>query len=133
VKNSNNGKANKEVEKEVQTTSINVDDVDIQNSNSTIINEAVLKNCASIDSNDNDYNADNTQPLLPEGSYTNTRISRAFGFATLGAGLALGSVSELARRTLFGRQSNNNSSSSSSSSDSLILSNIANALRLTNS
>jgi aarF domain-containing kinase len=139
VKNSSNDNAKKEEDKEVQTTSINVYDVEIQNSNNTTSQNYVSKiNGTSIDSNDNDDNTDNdTQPLLPEGSAIPTsRISRAFGFATLGAGLALGSITELARRTLFDRTSNNNnskSSSSSSSGDSLILSNNANAERLTNS
>ena len=136
MKNINNDKTNKEGEKALQKTSIIVDDVELQNSTSTITialssaqhdptNEAVSKNSASTDNNNDDM-----QPLLPEGSAIPTsRISRAFGFATLGAGLALGSVTELARRT-FGRQSNNNSKSSS---DSLLLSNDANAERLTNS
>jgi aarF domain-containing kinase len=145
VKHSNNGKDDKEEEKEVPKTSINVNDVELQNSTGTSTialssaqynptNEAVSKNSVSIDSNYNDDNSDNdTQPLLPEGSAIPTsRISRAFGFATLGAGLALGSITELARRT-FDRTSNNNSKSSSSSGDSLILSNNANAERLTNS
>ena len=60
---------------------------------------------------------------LPEGSAVPTsRISRALGFASLGAGLALGSVAELARRTL-GR---------SSTTDPLV-SNDANAQRLSDS
>jgi aarF domain-containing kinase len=131
MKNSNNDEANKEEEKEVQKISINVNDVELQNT--SIIHETVSKNAASIDTNDDDDNTDDTQPLLPEGSAIPTsRISRAFGFATLGAGLALGSITELARRTV-GRSSNNNNSKSSSSSDSLILSNNANAERLTNS
>ncbi|KAL3762079.1 hypothetical protein ACHAW5_002592 [Stephanodiscus triporus] len=61
---------------------------------------------------------------LPEGSAVPTsRISRALGFASLGAGLALGSVTELARRTL----------GQSSSTDPLVLSNDANAQRLSDS
>jgi hypothetical protein len=66
-----------------------------------------------------------SQHLLPEGSAVpSTRISRAFGFASLGAGLALGTAAELARRTLGG---------ASSSGGSLVLSNDANAQRLSNS
>ena len=66
------------------------------------------------------------QHLLPEGSAVpSTRISRAFGFAHLGAGLALGTAAELARRTLGG--------AASSSDGSLVLSNDANAQRLSNS
>ena len=91
MKNSNNDEANKEEEKEVQEISINVNDVELQNT--SIIHETVSKNAASIDNNDDDDNTDDTQPLLPEGSAIPTsRISRAFGFATLGAGLALGSI-----------------------------------------
>jgi aarF domain-containing kinase len=64
---------------------------------------------------------------LPEGrAVPSTRISRAFGFASLGAGLALGTAAELARRT-FGV------GSSDSSNGSLVLSNDANAQRLSNS
>jgi aarF domain-containing kinase len=76
---------------------------------------------AEID-NDEQYAED----LLPEGSAVPTsRISRALGFASLGAGLALGSVAELARRTL-GRSKND-------TTDPLVLSNDANAQRLTDS
>jgi len=133
MKNINDDKTNKKGEKALQKTSIIVDDVELQNSTSTITialssaqhdptNEAVSKNSASTDNN-NDDNNDDMQPLLPEGrAIPTSRISRAFGFATLGAGLALGSVTELARRTFL-----------LSSSDSLLLSNDANAERLTNS
>ena len=70
--------------------------------------------------NQEDYNQH-----LPEGSAVpSTRISRAFGFASLGAGLAIGTAAELVRRTL---------GVSSSSSNSLVLSNDANAQRLSNS
>mmetsp|Transcript_3787 Transcript_3787/g.6539 ORF Transcript_3787/g.6539 Transcript_3787/m.6539 type:complete len:605 (+) Transcript_3787:36-1850(+) len=63
---------------------------------------------------------------LPEGSAVpSTRISRAFGFASLGAGLALGTAAEFARRTLGGSSSNNNGN--------LVLSNDANAQRLSDS
>jgi len=66
-------------------------------------------------------------PHLPEGSAVpSTRLSRAFGFASLGAGLAVGTAAEFARRT-FGASDNNNSK------DPLVLSNDANAQRLTES
>ena len=72
------------------------------------------------------YDDEHQTQHLPEGSAVpTTRISRAFGFASLGAGLALGTISELARRTLG--QSNNNST------DPLVLSNDANAQRLSDS
>ncbi|KAL7538008.1 hypothetical protein ACHAXR_008215 [Thalassiosira sp. AJA248-18] len=65
---------------------------------------------------------------LPEGTHAvpTTRLSRAFGFASLGAGLAMGTVSELAKRT-FGQHQ------SKSDDDPLVLSNDANAQRLTTS
>ena len=72
--------------------------------------------------NDERYATD----LLPEGSAVPTsRISRALGFASLGAGLAFGSVTELARRTL-GRSNND-------ANDPIVLSNVANARRLSDS
>ena len=72
------------------------------------------------------YDDEHQTQHLPEGSAVpTTRISRAFGFASLGAGLALGTISELARRTLG--QSNNDSA------DPLVLSNDANAQRLSDS
>jgi aarF domain-containing kinase len=70
------------------------------------------------------YDQDHENQPLPEGSAVPSgRIARAFGFASLGAGLAMGTVAELARRTLG--NSNNN--------DPLVLSNDANAQRLSNS
>lgn len=76
----------------------------------------------------NDDDEDQNQHLLPEGSAVpSTRMSRAFGFASLGASLALGTAAELARRTLGA------SSSSHGSDGSLVLSNDANAQRLSNS
>eukprot|EP00571_Detonula_confervacea_P001385 CAMPEP_0172321274 /NCGR_PEP_ID=MMETSP1058-20130122/42890_1 /TAXON_ID=83371 /ORGANISM="Detonula confervacea, Strain CCMP 353" /LENGTH=640 /DNA_ID=CAMNT_0013036737 /DNA_START=69 /DNA_END=1988 /DNA_ORIENTATION=- len=70
------------------------------------------------------YDDEHQTQHLPEGSAVpTTRLSRAFGFASLGAGLAMGTVSELARRT-FGQ---------STSTDPLVLSNDANAQRLTGS
>ncbi len=72
------------------------------------------------------YDEGHQNQHLPEGSAVpSTRISRAFGFASLGAGLALGTAAELARRTLGG--------SSSGGNGSLVLSNDANAQRLSNS
>jgi aarF domain-containing kinase len=72
------------------------------------------------------YDEEHLNQHLPEGSAVpSTRISRAFGFASLGAGLALGTAAELVRRTLGG--------SSSHSNGSLVLSNDANAQRLSDS
>jgi aarF domain-containing kinase len=71
------------------------------------------------------YDQDHETQHLPEGSAVpSSRIARAFGFASLGAGLAMGTVAELARRTLRNGSNKN---------DSLVLSNDANAQRLTNS
>jgi len=73
------------------------------------------------------YDDEDEKNHLPEGSAVpSTRISRAFGFASLGAGLALGTAAEFARRTLGGSSSNNNNGS-------LVLSNDANAQRLSDS
>ena len=70
------------------------------------------------------YDQDHENQHLPEGSAVPSgRIARAFGFASLGTRLAMGTVAELARRTLG--NSNNN--------DPLVLSNDANAQRLSNS
>ena len=75
-------------------------------------------------------NDDHQNQHLPEGSAVPaTRISRAFGFATLGAGLAVGTAAELARRT-FGRIT---SQTNTSNNDPLVLSNSANAQRLSKS
>ena len=72
------------------------------------------------------YDEEDQNQHLPEGSAVpSTRISRAFGFASLGAGLALGTAAEFARRTLGGSSSNNNGN--------LVLSNDANAQRLSDS
>lgn len=66
------------------------------------------------------------RPHLPEGSAVpTTRLSRAYGFASLGAGLAMGTAAELARRA-FG-------ASKATSGESLLLSNDANAQRLSES
>lgn len=63
---------------------------------------------------------------LPEGSAVpTTRLSRAFGFASLGAGLAMGTAAEFARRT-FGASNN-------TENDPLVIGNDANAQRLTES
>ncbi|KAL7490004.1 hypothetical protein ACHAW6_015703 [Cyclotella cf. meneghiniana] len=63
---------------------------------------------------------------LPEGSAVpSSRIARALGFASLGAGLAIGTVVELARRSFRNNITNK--------SDPLVLSNDANAQRLSNS
>lgn len=71
------------------------------------------------------YDDEHQTQHLPEGTAVpTTRISRAFGFASLGAGLAIGTVSELAKRT-FGASQNSNGP--------LVLSNDANAQRLTDS
>lgn len=71
------------------------------------------------------YDQDHETQHLPEGSAVpSSRIARAFGFASLGAGLAMGTVAELARRTLRNGSNKN---------DSLVLSNDANAQRLSNS
>jgi len=68
---------------------------------------------------------DPTRQHLPEGSpVPTTRLSRAYGFASLGAGLALGSAAELARRVL---------GASGANGESLVLSNDANAQRLSES
>lgn len=67
------------------------------------------------------YDDDHQARHLPEGSAVpSTRLSRAFGFASLGAGLAVGTVSEIARRAL----------GSSERGGPLVLSNDANAQRL---
>lgn len=72
------------------------------------------------------YEEEDQNKHLPEGrAVPSTRISRAFGFASLGAGLALGTAHEFARRTLGGSSSNNDGS--------LVLSNDANAQRLSDS
>mmetsp|Transcript_38269 Transcript_38269/g.81683 ORF Transcript_38269/g.81683 Transcript_38269/m.81683 type:complete len:681 (-) Transcript_38269:121-2163(-) len=69
---------------------------------------------------------DDESPHLLEGSAVpSTRLSRAFGFASLGAGLAMGTVAELARRTFGASQNGNNGP--------LVLSNDANAQRLSES
>lgn len=69
------------------------------------------------------YSDQHINEHLPEGSAVpSTRIARAFGFASLGAGLAMGTAAEFARRT-FGASNN-------SSGDPLVLSNDANAQRL---
>ena len=74
------------------------------------------------------YDDEHQAQHLPEGSaIPSGRISRAFGFATLGAGLAMGTISELAKRTI------GQSSSSSNSVGPLVLSNDANAQRLSDS
>jgi aarF domain-containing kinase len=70
------------------------------------------------------YDQDHEAQHLPEGSAVpSSRIARAFGFASLGAGLAVGTVAELARRAL----------GNSNNSESLVLSNDANAQRLADS
>ena len=67
------------------------------------------------------YDDEHRTHHLPEGSAVpSSRISRAFGFASLGAGLAIGTVTELAKRTLGASQS----------TDPIVLSNDANAQRL---
>jgi len=67
------------------------------------------------------YEDEHQAQHLPEGSAVpSSRTSRAFGFASLGAGLAIGTVSELAKRT-FG---------ASQSKDPIVLSNDANAEHL---
>jgi aarF domain-containing kinase len=72
------------------------------------------------------YDEEHQNQHLPEGSAVpSTRISRAFGFASLGAGLALGAAAEFARRTLGGLPAGGDGS--------LVLSNDANAQRLSNS
>ncbi len=71
------------------------------------------------------YEDDEKMQHLPEGSAVpSTRLSRAFGFASLGAGLVIGTAAEFARRTLGGSSNNNGS---------LVLSNDANAQRLSDS
>jgi aarF domain-containing kinase len=83
------------------------------------------KTFSSFENQIENYDQDHETQHLPEGSAVpSSRIARAFGFASLGAGLAMGTVAELARRTL-GNGSNKN--------DSLVLSNDANAQRLSNS
>jgi len=70
------------------------------------------------------YNDEHQTKHLPEGSAVPSgRVSRAFGFAQLGAGLAIGTLSELAKRTI----------GQSTSSDPIVLSNDANAQRLSDS
>jgi len=70
------------------------------------------------------YNDEHQSKHLPEGSAVPSgRVSRAFGFAQLGAGLAIGTLSELAKRTI----------GQSTSSDPIVLSNDANAQRLSDS
>ena len=70
------------------------------------------------------YNDEHQTNHLPEGSAVPSgRVSRAFGFAQLGAGLAMGTLSELAKRTI----------GQSTSSDPIVLSNDANAQRLSDS
>ncbi|KAL7469816.1 hypothetical protein ACHAXS_010079 [Conticribra weissflogii] len=88
---------------------------------------------------DDDYFDDHSHTHhLPEGTAVpSTRIGRALGFASLGAGLAVGTVAELARRTV-GRVASDYSNaakneSSSSSASPLVLSNEANAQRLSHS
>ena len=90
--------------------------------------DASQENSASFSSWENqieNYDEDHETQHLPEGTAVpSSRLSRAFGFASLGAGLAMGTVAELARRTL---------GNSSNSNDSLVLSNDANAQRLSDS
>ena len=70
------------------------------------------------------YNDEHQTKHLPEGSAVPSgRVSRAFGFAQLGAGLAIGTLSELAKRTI----------GQSTSSYPIVLSNDANAQRLSDS
>ena len=79
---------------------------------------------SSLENQIENYDEDHQTQHLPEGSAVpSSRMARAFGFASLGAGLAMGSIAELARRTV-GNSSNN---------DSLVLSNDANAQRLSDS
>mmetsp|Transcript_2840 Transcript_2840/g.6097 ORF Transcript_2840/g.6097 Transcript_2840/m.6097 type:complete len:659 (-) Transcript_2840:57-2033(-) len=89
------------------------------------------------DKDDDDYYHDQDHTHhLPEGTAVpSTRIGRAFGFASLGAGLAVGSVAELARRTVgrFSSDHSNAAAIESSSSSSLVLSNAANTQRLSHS
>ena len=74
------------------------------------------------------YDEDHETQHLPEGTAVpSSRLSRAFGFASLGAGLAIGTLGELARRTL------GNTTNSKHNNDSLVLSNDANAQRLSDS
>ncbi|KAL3798347.1 hypothetical protein HJC23_005000 [Cyclotella cryptica] len=81
---------------------------------------------SSFENQIDNYDEDHENQHLPEGSAVpSSRIARALGFASLGAGLAMGTVAELARRSLGNPISNK--------SDPLVLSNDANAQRLSNS
>ncbi|KAL9180114.1 hypothetical protein ACHAXT_008084 [Thalassiosira profunda] len=72
------------------------------------------------------YSEEHQAQHLPEGTAVpSTRISRAFGFASLGAGLAMGTAAEMARRVV--------GSSDSNDSGNIVLSNDANAQRLSTS
>eukprot|EP00956_Cyclotella_meneghiniana_P020723 scaffold36945_cov42-Cyclotella_meneghiniana.AAC.4 len=76
----------------------------------------------SIETQIDNYNQHHESQHLPEGHVApSSRIARAFGFASLGAGLAMGTLAELARRTVRGPTNNNTDESS------LILLNDANA------
>eukprot|EP00956_Cyclotella_meneghiniana_P041071 scaffold214009_cov23-Cyclotella_meneghiniana.AAC.1 len=83
----------------------------------------------SIETQIDNYDQDHEPQHLPEGhAVPSSRIARAFGFASLGAGLAMGTLAELARRTVGGPTNNTGDNESS-----LILSNDANAQRLADS
>lgn len=83
--------------------------------------ETVDKAFSSFENQIENYDQDHETQHLPEGSAVpSSRIARAVGFASLGAGLAMGTVAELARRTI----------GNSTNSDSPVLSNDANAQRL---
>lgn len=108
------------------------DDKLYESSNSSIpeISKTISENSQSI-SSDTPYIDDDDDNLrhLPEGSAVpSSRISRAMGFASLGAGLIMGTVSELARRSLLLGRSNSNINN-----DPLVFSNDTNAQRLSDS
>ena len=110
----------------------NDDNLKVDSDNSSIpgIDQTISENSHTITS-DTPYtdDDDNLRHLLEGSAVPSSRISRAIGFASLGAGLVMGTVSELARRSLLlGRRNNNNTNN-----DPLVFSNDANAQRLSDS
>ena len=113
----------------------NVDNLHAESGNSSIpgLSQSSLENSQSSSETTNNVEDDNDAlQHLPEGSAVpSSRFSRAMGFASLGAGLVMGTVSELARRSLLlGRAS---TTSSNGNNDPLVFSNDANAQRLSDS
>mmetsp|Transcript_25002 Transcript_25002/g.54077 ORF Transcript_25002/g.54077 Transcript_25002/m.54077 type:complete len:677 (+) Transcript_25002:226-2256(+) len=117
---------NKPLERDVETDSTTSTP---QNSDPNDINTAEVQTPLEDNRQSESHGEEHhDNPHLPEGSAVpSTRLSRAFGFASLGAGLAVGTAAEFARRTFGASDDNHNPT------DPLVLSNDANARRLSES